>query len=213
MVRARRPVGAWDQPRPTACSPSWNPGLKTCPELRNHLSLTTSLSGAPHLATDKGGSTVAALTAYTRQLLLDSRTKALEILEESEQRAENLLQEAKDEATRLLLAQQTEAASLLASQVTADEQLIEGNRLAASALVAASETQAADLQVAQEDKATQILATAQREAAAILLDAQMRVADMRAMAGHPFMPGYQPEVARARRFFTPDDGIVENLDA
>jgi hypothetical protein len=120
-----------------------------------------------------------ALSAEYRQLLLESRRHALEVLSASEQRARMLLDDAERAAVALLLKQRKIAAELLASQIDDDEKLIETNRLAAEALVKAEKLKAGMHREAVEYEVIDILCRGQREAAAILLEAQMNVTDAR----------------------------------
>lgn len=122
---------------------------------------------------------MAALSADYRQLLLESRRRALEVLSASEQRARMLLDNAERAAVALLLEQRKIAADLLASQVDDDEKLVETNRLAAEALVNAEKIKARLHREIVEYEAIDALCRGQREAAAILLEAQMNVTDAR----------------------------------
>lgn len=116
------------------------------------------------------------LDAQSRQLLMESRRRALEVLSVSEQRAQDLLQEEERGAVAQLLKQRATASDLLAIQADNDHELVESNRLAAEVLADEQLLSASVRREHAEYRATDILLSGQREAAAILLEAHMKVA-------------------------------------
>jgi hypothetical protein len=124
-----------------------------------------------------------------REILLDARRRATDVLSASSAEAIRIQNEADAEAVAHLLEQHKQAEKLLHRQHNAmtkralsDEEasaLLESNRNAADLLAATERESATTQNESEASAAVDVLMTGQREASAILLEAWMRVTENR----------------------------------